>query len=160
MVYVYVVIDKRYRSPWKAIRRCRTPGGRACLALSLIAALSRSEFVHCSVAVGDDAFDASLQRDLVWARSQLEDRMRGRAIRFEFDPVEAGSFWFASGPCRKSAVATFANWMSLGLYPADNCVRRVRLVLRGFAVDMPRRVTTPAMVYDWARSQGWHQTEL
>ena len=150
----------RYVSVLFARGIAKTPFQRAVhLAIALI---SRSPIVHCAVAsdgivinpsfVGTDAHDVTdfvrHNESLVWS------------IKVPVPRHPDVLMWMETKRPHFRIARSCLRWASCGLYPSRDCVHIVSEILRSVGVMVPRRITTPAGLFDWLRSHGYELHDL
>lgn len=141
----WYILMLRGRKIWKTV-----------LLNDLIRWLSGSDVIHVLTSDGEVAMDPARKGDRFWPQE---------AVRYM--PFYWRSIWLDAGRClpidfdrvarkRRSAWRSLACWMTAGWIRSHDCVQVARECLATRGIVVPRSVTTPIALYEFAlmMSQG------
>lgn len=126
----------------------------------LVQWLTLSPFVHC--AVGDGEVVMEVRPDGIRFWPDLAYSV-GRGVSWVYEvPTSNQIEWsrWEYDTARRGPLASFAYLFTGGLLQASNCVTETKAVLALAGVDVPRKVLTPAHLWDWLREQGYELSSV
>jgi hypothetical protein len=135
-------------------------GNSRLLESKAISLLTRSPIVHVSIGDGHTVLSVSLEGRQVWPFAAYVERYPGLAWAVAVPVARVPALSTQSTTCRYRRLPTLCRWLSNGTTMAQDCVSVVGAVLAAHGVKMPHRVTTPAQVLDWLRSEGYELVDL
>lgn len=151
----------RYRHlPWKAALRRLKAGSRSPFYAALTQALTGSEIVHCAVGQGDVVMEVRPDGVRFWPSIAYECK-RGVSWMFTI-PTDHLIDWtpWENDTRPRGCVASLVYYASRGLFRTSNCVTETKKALDQAGIDVPRRVLTPAQMWDWCRSEGYELSQV
>lgn len=150
----------RYVSVLFARGIAKTPLQRAIhLAIRLI---SRSPIVHCAVASDGIVINPSFKGIVALDQTDFARRYPSLvwSIHVPVATLPDLIAWHEYHNARFRIIRSAIRGATFGLVPSKDCVHTVIEILASVGVVVPRRITTPAAMFDWLRAQGYELHDL
>lgn len=154
----FVSIPKK--RPWWTLIRLAIRGRQSPLWTQATSSLTRSPLVHVCVGTDSVVLDPSWTGDKFWPFVPFVHKFPSLAWAVLIPTDDAPQFKQVPRRSRRSAWATLARFVTLGLTSADDCVTSTAGVLTDAGVPVPRGVVSPSQLLAWLRSQGFEQFDL
>lgn len=120
--------------------------------LWLVSVFSRSPIVHCAV----ECDGRILNPSLTGTSTHDADTVRWAfSWAIEVPGVADLNSHIEDPPRPKNIINSLMRWLTRGRWPSHDCVTITSSLLMSAGVVVPRRITTPALLFTWLRSQGY-----
>jgi len=120
--------------------------------IAAIRILTRSPIVHVAIAVGEVAHSPEKRGDVLWPTVLfIRDYPN---LAYVIDLRLARPIQLTTRNSERPWLPSLLRWITMGLYPADDCVQSVSATLRAGGVPVPGRITTPVQLFTYLKERG------